>query len=234
MGRRILTPAVAELLGTFGFMLLGGSAVLAVQSPWTPLAFGPAIGAMIYLFAPSSGAHFNPAVTMSLAANHCFPLRRAPGYIAAHLLGATGAAAALHLLFTGGVGALRTAPAPGVPMEAALAAEIASTSLLALVILRASCRTVKRWDASLSIGGAVVAGILMAGPVSSASMNPARTLGPAFVLGQFDHLGVYLAGPLAGGLVAAALFRAMGLGKRCREALIHWSGEAPGEGQSGR
>lgn len=197
----------AELLGTFALTLVAaGSEVVAALSgdvDQTARAIAPAlvIMAMIYALGDVSGAHFNPAVTLAFALRGDFPWIRVPGYWFVQLLGAVLAAALLRLLF-GPVAHLgRTDPHYG--MTSALIIELVLTMLLVTVILGTATRAkVVGPSAALAVGGTIAFAGLFAGPVSGASLNPARSLGPALVAGDLGFSWIYVVGPIAGGLLA--------------------------------
>lgn len=201
----------AELLGTFAltFVAAGGDVIAAVSGRPTG---GPAqvvspallVMALIYSFGPISGAHFNPAVTLAFSLRGNFPWRRVPGYLLAQLAGAVLAAALLRVLFglAGHLGA--TLPRHGVTTS--LVMEIVLTSILVTVILATAANyKVVGHNAALAVGAAIALDGLFAAPISGASMNPARSLGPALVAARLDDVWVYLVGPFLGCLVAVGI-----------------------------
>ncbi len=174
------------------------------------LTFGMVVVSMIYTFGDVSGAHFNPAVSLAFAVAGRFPLKAVPAYIAAQCSGALSASALLAWLIPrhGSLGA--TLPS-GTPLQS-LAFEMVLTLILMLVILSVSTgASEKGITAGLAIGCTVGLEAMFAGPICGASMNPARSLGPALISGMLDHLWVYLAGPFLGALLAVPLCRV------CRE-----------------
>ena len=209
MGRRY----AAEMIGTFGIVFapaaLAGSSRLAggasglSASAW---ASGLAVAAMVYALGHISAAHFNPSVTLGFAAAGRFPWRYVPGYWIAQCCGASAAAGIVVWLFGRGCGA--QIPAAG-PMVRDLAVEAAITFQLMLVII--SVATDPRVNGAvpgLAIGFAVTVGVLIGGPLTGGSMNPARSLGPALFAGgaAISHLWIYFAGPAAGALLAARMY----------------------------
>jgi len=206
-----LRPELAEAVGTFALVLAGCGAIMAdvaiagvaVSHVGVALAFGFTIAVMVYAVGHVSGAHFNPAITLGFCAAGHFPWRRAPGYVAAQLAGAAGAAGVLAWMLgpVADVGA--TVPAAELPLSAALGAEALATALLAFVIAAvATDDRVPEAAGGLAIGLAVAIGALFAGPLTGGSMNPARTLGPALVSGTWTAAWVYLAAPAAGSVLA--------------------------------
>lgn len=218
---------LAELVGTFIFTLSGTATVLAVHAlshttaGFTPVddiaisvAFALGVVAAVYTAFPVSGAHINPAVTVALAVTREFPWRQVPPYVLFQLLG--GLLAALMNWFMFG-GTLRktlilgsTHPGTGVPWWRATLTEFVITALLMIVIMATAVyrRSVGRGTASgLAIGLWVGAAIFFALPVSGASLNPARTIGPDIVAVQFPYWWVYLLGPITGAAFGAALWK---------------------------
>jgi aquaporin Z len=206
-GRRLFS----ELLGTFFLVLVavgggmvnarfGGNAV-----PYTARAVAPAlmVAATILFMGTVSGAHLNPAVTVAFAVRGNFPWKRVPAYIAAQLVGAIGATLVLWALLGKQGSAGLTLPGQGVSTVTAMAWELVLTTGLVSVILgTASGAQQIGAFAAIGVGSYIALAGLWGSPVSGASMNPARSLGPALVLGDWTAWWAYLAGPLAGAAVA--------------------------------
>lgn len=206
--RRLL----AELGGTFFLVLVAAGAgvvdavshgqvgrVAAVVAP------GVLVLAMIYTIGETSGAHLNPAVTVAFAARGHFPWGRVPGYLVAQVAGAAAAAGVLRAMFgtAGGLGA--TVPGPGIGAVTAVVTEgLLTLGLMSVILATASGPRNVGHNAAIAVGGYVALAGLWASPVSGASMNPARSLGPALVSGRLSDIWIYLAGPLAGALLAVA------------------------------
>lgn len=208
--------AAAEALGTYALLVAGCGAIVvnaetgALGHVGIALTFGLVIGAMVASTGHVSGAHLNPAVTLSFALIRHFPLREIPAYIAAQLAGAGLGAATLLLLF-GDVASLGATVPTGCPWRA-LGVEILATAMLMFVINAVATDTRALGEfAALAIGGAVALGALWAGPISGASMNPARSLGPALASGTWDQHWVYWLGPIAGALLGAGLYQVLKL-----------------------
>jgi aquaporin Z len=203
----------AELFGTFLLVLAGAGAVVvgavshgAISRQAAVAAPGLTVMAVILFMGAASGAHLNPAVTLGFSLRSDFPWRRAPGYVLAQLAGATLACLFLRAVF-GRVGMLgATVPGPGIkPWQAALI-ELALTVGLVSTILGTASRAQNVGPLSaVAVGGYIVLAGLWSSPVSGASMNPARSFGPDLVLGRFDDLWVYLAGPLGGAVIAVGI-----------------------------
>ncbi|MEG3439745.1 aquaporin [Pannus brasiliensis CCIBt3594] len=207
--RRLL----AELFGTFALTLVaaGGDVIEsttghALGHVAKTVAPGLMVMATIYTVGEISGAHINPAVTLAFAIRRDFPWKRIPGYWGAQLLGAIGAAFFLKTLFgnTARLGATRLGPGLSAPVGFWM--EVVLTVLLITVILgTAEQHRLVGPNAAIAVGSTVALDGLFAGPVSGASMNPARSLGPALVSGHLEQIWIYLLGPVAGALLAVIL-----------------------------
>jgi aquaporin Z len=198
----------SELLGTFALVLAaaGGGLLHAegkISLAAAVVAPGLTVTAIILFMGAISGAHLNPAVSLAFALRGDFPWRRVPGYIIIQLVGATLACLFLRWVF-GNVEHLgATLPGPGYKNWQALLMEIVLTLILVSVILgTASAAQNVGAIAALGVGGYVALAGLWAAPVSGVSMNPARSFGPALVSGDWTSYWVYVAGPLAGALLA--------------------------------
>jgi len=194
-----LRAHVAEFLGTF-VLVFAGCGAIAVASRYSginhigvALAFGLAVAVMIYALGHISGAHLNPAVSVGFALGRHFPWRLVASYSTAQILGPD---ADLGVTTPSGT------DFQSVAWEAVL------TFVLMLVVTAVATDTRAVGEAAaLAIGGAVCLGALVGGPVSGASMNPARSIGPALVSGDLTSLWVYIVGPIAGAAAAAAVYR---------------------------
>ncbi len=206
---------VAECVGTFGIVFapvaLSGSGHLAggdgslMAAAWVS---GLAVLSMIYALGHISAAHFNPAVTLGFAAAGRFPRRYVLPYWLAQFAGAVLAAGAAALLFGPGHGT----HAPQVGWPHAVGTEAALTFLLMLVIIAvATDRRANGAIPGLAIGLTVVFDVLIGGPATGGSMNPARSLGPALFAGgaALTHFWIYVVGPALGAAAAAKLYEAI-------------------------
>ncbi|CAN5721390.1 hypothetical protein BH11PLA1_BH11PLA1_11780 [soil metagenome] len=208
---------LAELIGTFALVFAGCGAICANQLEGgavghvgIALTFGLVIMAMIYAFGDISGAHFNPAVTIGFVAARKMALDRAALYIAAQVLGAVAAAGLLYVLLMppapGVLGLGVNMPAANVLEWKAVVLEIVMTFFLMLVIFAVSSGSKEKGlMAGIAIGGVITLDILFGGTLSGASLNPARSIGPALVMMRFEHLWIYIVGPIAGALAAVPL-----------------------------
>lgn len=201
----------SELVGTFALVFAGTGAIVinhvsggAITHPGIALTFGLIVLAMIYTFGDVSGAHFNPAVTTAFAVARRFPWRDVPGFIVAQILGALAASALLRFLFPTDVLLGATLPAGGATQSFVL--ECVLTFLLMLVILSVSTGAKEKGiTAGIAIGSVIALEAMFAGPISGASMNPARSLSPAVVSGHLEYLWLYLTAPVLGALLATPL-----------------------------
>jgi aquaporin Z len=198
----------SELLGTFFLVLVAaGGGILhgegQISLAAAVVAPGLMVMAIILFMGAVSGAHLNPAVSVAFALRRDFPWKRVPGYIIIQLLGAALACLFLDAVF-GNIQHLgATLPGPGYENWQALLMEFVLTLGLVSVILgTASAAQNVGAIAALGVGGYIALAGLWSAPVSGASMNPARSFGPALVSGDFTSYWVYVLGPLAGALAA--------------------------------
>jgi aquaporin Z len=225
-GRRLFS----ELLGTFLLVLVavGGGMVNARFGghavPYGALVVAPAlmVMAIILFMGTVSGAHLNPAVSVAFAARGDFPWRRVPAYIVAQFVGACLATLLLWALIGKQGSAGLTLPGSGISTTTALLWELVLTTGLVSVILGTASGAQQIGPiAALGVGGYIALAGLWGSPVSGASMNPARSLGPALVLGDWTSWWAYLVGPVAGALIAvgfAYILRGRGGGRSGRAA----------------
>ena len=202
---------LAEFLGTFILVFAGTGAIVINQSTGgvighagIALVFGLVVLAMIYTFGDVSGAHLNPAVTLGFAAAGRFSGKDIPGYIAAQLGGAFAASGMLKLLFPFHPTLGATLPAGGATQSFVL--EVVLTAILMLVILSVSTGAKEKGvTAGIAIGAVIALEAMFAGPICGASMNPARSLAPAIVSGNFQHLWLYPVATILGAMIAVPL-----------------------------
>jgi MIP family channel proteins len=208
-----LRRCAAEFLGTFLLVFAGPGAVVidevsggGVGSLGIGLSFGLAVMVAIYAVGHLSGAHINPAVTVAFALTRHFPWSLVPAYVVSQLLGAC-AASAVSLALFGDVADLGATVPSGSAQQAVLL-EIVLTLFLMFVIsaVATDVRAVGQ-AAAIAIGGYVALAATFAGPIAGASMNPARSFGPALLSDTWIHWWVYWAGPMAGAALGALLYR---------------------------
>ena len=220
----------SELFGTFllvtvavgGGMVnarFGGNAIPAAAQAVAP---GLMVTAVILFMGAVSGAHLNPAVTIAFAIRGNFPWRRVPSYILVQLIGAVLATLLLKGLVGSHGAAGLTVPGPGVSTGTALLWEaLLTTGLVSVILGTASGAQQLGPVAAFGVGSYIVLAGLFSGPMSGASMNPARSLGPDLVLGIWTSWWAYLVGPLIGGGIAcgiAFILRGPGGGLRGTQA----------------
>ena len=203
----------SEVFGTFLLVVVAaGGPIVDLRShgqvPMDAQVVAPGLMVMgiIYFMGMVSGAHLNPAVTLSFAARGNFPWKRVPGYVAAQLAGAISASLLLRALF-GNVAHLgATLSGRGFSAGTAVVVEALLTLGLVSVILgtASGARNVGA-NAALAVGAYIVLAGLWAAPVSGASMNPARSFGPQLVGGDWKDWWVYVVGPLIGGALAVGV-----------------------------
>ncbi len=204
--------AGAEGVGTYALVTAGCGAIMVDATTGTlthvgvALTFGLIIMVMIAATGHLSGAHFNPAVTVAFALTRHFPWRDVPLYIGSQVLGAVGGGLTLRLLL--GPEAHLGATLPRASTGQALGVEILLTAVLMFVITAVATDTRAVGQlAALAIGGTVALDALWGGPLSGASMNPARSFGPALVAGIWQDQWVYWLGPLIGASLGAGLYQ---------------------------
>ncbi|TAN30114.1 MAG: hypothetical protein EPN30_01310 [Actinomycetota bacterium] len=200
----------SEFVGTFFLVLVasGAPTVAAVGAgsigrSAAVTAPGLMVLAIILFMGTVSGAHLNPVVSIAFAMRKDFPWRRVPGYIVVQALGAVLAGWFLYAMF-GKVGMLgATLPGKGVTdLQAFLMEAVLTLGLVSTILGTASKAQNVGTMSAVGVGSYIVLAGLWASPISGASMNPARSFGPAVVLGDYSHLWVYMAGPLAGAVLA--------------------------------
>lgn len=204
---RLRQRCAAEFFGTFCLVFAGTGAIIvndingALTHGGVALTFGLIVLAMIYAVGDISGAHLNPAVTLGFWAARRFPAREVLPYIGAQGTAALMASATLRFLFAGHPHLGATTPAGAASQSFVL--EVILTWLLMVVILSVSTGAKEKGiTAGIAVGAVIGLEATFAGPISGASMNPARSLGPALVSGQMAGLWIYLLAPTIGALLA--------------------------------
>jgi len=204
---------VAEFVGTFLLVFAGPGAVVinevsggGVGSLGIGLSFGLAVMAAIYSVGHVSGAHINPAVTVAFALTRHFPWSLVPAYVLSQLLGACAASGVLLALFGDAAHLGATIPS-GSTLQAALLEMFLTLFLMFVISAVATDVRVVGQAAAIAIGGYVALAATFAGPIAGASMNPARSFGPALLSGTWTGQWAYWAGPFAGAILGALLYR---------------------------
>lgn len=210
--------ALAEGIATFMLVFAGCGAIVADTLTFgglgfvgVGLVFGLVIMVMIYATGHLSGAHINPAVTVAFVLTRHFPVRDAVAYVAAQVAGATAGALVLLAVWPDTPAALgATVPAVDVSALSAFVYELILTAALMFVITAVATDTrAQGAAAAIAIGGTVGLDALFGGPVTGASMNPARSFGPALIGSRWDHHWVYWVGPILGGALAGLVYNAV-------------------------
>lgn len=206
-----LRKYLSEFTGTFVLVFCGTGAIIVneitkgmITHPGVSITFGLVVSVMIFALGDISGSHLNPAVTLAFAFFKKFPMGLILPYLVSQILGALLASVSLRMLFPENILLGATLPA-GSQMQS-FVLECILTAILVLVIFNVSTgEKEKGITAAIAIGSIVALEALFAGPVSGASMNPARSLAPALVSGQIKCLWIYLTAPVLGALIGAFL-----------------------------
>ena len=200
---------IAELIGTFALVFCGTGAIVidtvtegaAIGHIGVAITFGLIVMAMIYALGNVSGAHINPAVTMAFALTDRFDRSRLVGYVIAQLIGALVASGCLYLIFDAPATMGETLPFGSWYQSFVL--EIILTYLLMLVILFVSQNTAVTEFTGVAVGATVLLEAMFAGPITGASMNPARSIAPAIFAGDLSGLWIYILAPIVGAALAS-------------------------------
>jgi MIP family channel proteins len=214
--------AGAEAIAAFALVFAGCGAIVAdsrydgaLGTVGVGIVFGLVIMVMVYATGHLSGAHINPAVTIAFTVTRHFPARDAIAYVGAQVAGATAGALTLLAVWTDKPAHLG-ATLPSIGVGSAAVYELVLTAFLMFVIMAVATDTrAVGAAAAIAIGGTVGLDALFGGPVTGASMNPARSLGPALVSWQWHDLWIYLVGPIAGAALGAFAYQLV-RGERAR------------------
>jgi MIP family channel proteins len=212
---------IAEFIGTFALVFVGAGSVVVQGLNGSPglvgigLAHGIILLSMIYSLAAVSGAHFNPAITVTMLASRRIEAAKALGYVVSQLLGASAAGFALLLLFPAATSAQIYGFPQEVPMVFGIAIEAILTFFLVLAVYgTAVSKKAPQGVFGLAIGGTILADIMMGGSLTGAAMNPARAFGPALASGMLSNQLIYWIGPIVGALVAGFVCEYLFMEKR--------------------
>jgi aquaporin NIP len=206
---------ISESIGTFALVFCGTGAIIinettkgVITHVGIAITFGLIIMSMIYALGEKSGAHLNPAVTIAFAVNGNFPARQVLPYILSQCTGAFIASLVLKVLFPDS--ALLGATIPSGSDMQSLVLEFILTFLLMFVIINVATGSKEQGlFAGMAIGSVVLLEAMFAGPVSGASMNPARSLAPAVVAGALSQLWIYIVAPVTGAIAAVYIQKLM-------------------------
>jgi len=211
----ILKKFIAELVGTFALVFCGTGAIIineasggSVTHVGIAITFGLIVLAMIYAFGNTSGAHINPAVTLAFWLAKKFPTTHLAPYLIAQLVGAILASIVLKVLFP--QNELLGATLPANTAMQSFILEIILTFFLMLVIFQVAMGDkTQEMMAGIVIGAVVLLEALFAGPISGASMNPARSIAPALISGHLTHLWIYILAPIIGASMSILVWKAI-------------------------
>ena len=214
MAPSLARRAAAEAFAAFALVFAGCGAIVSdsvndgiLGAVGVSLVFGLVIMAMIYATGHLSGAHINPAVTLAFAVTRHFPAGEAIAYVGAQLCGAALGALALLAVWPDAPAGLG-ATVPSVGIGSAVAYELLMTAFLMFVIMAVATDTrAVGAAAAIAIGGTVGLDALFGGAITGASMNPARSFGPALASGEWTDFWVYCAGPIAGAALGAFAYQ---------------------------
>ncbi|MBL4587378.1 MAG: MIP family channel protein [Flavobacteriales bacterium] len=219
----MLRKLLAEFLGTFGLVFAGCGIVvvndvaggivghLGISTVW-----GLIVMTMVYSFGDVSGAHINPAVSIAFWLSGRFPLKELGPYIVAQSVGSITASGLLFYLFPTNEYYGTTLVSDTIMQSFVM--EIVITFLLMLIIIMVATGSKEVGIlAGVAIGAAVAIFALLAGPITGASMNPARSLGPALVSGHLENLWLYFAAPIIGAALAVPVSNVLKGGKSVSE-----------------
>jgi len=218
MANHLLRRAIAEAMATFSLVMVGCGAIVVNQQTsdlghvGVAAAFGLVVMVMVAATGHISGAHLNPAVTIAFAVTRHFPVREVPVYVIAQIAGALSAALMLGLIFglADGLGAT----IPSGSLWQSLGLEVLLTAALMFVITAVATDTKAQGQlAAIMIGATVGVNALWAGPISGASMNPARSFAPALVTGEWTSQWIYWVGPIIGAILGALAYQLIREGK---------------------
>ncbi|MBA0871315.1 hypothetical protein Goshw_024167 [Gossypium schwendimanii] len=204
---------MAEVLGTYFLIFAGCAAVVVnvnnekvVSLPGISIVWGLAVMVLVYSLGHISGAHFNPAVTIAFATCKRFPLKQVPAYVFAQVIGSTLAAGTLRLLFSGPHDVFAGTSPQGSDLQAFGIEFIITFYLMFIISGVATDNRAIGELAGLAIGATVLINVMFAGPITGASMNPARSLGPAIVSNHYKGIWIYLMSPTLGAVSGAWVY----------------------------
>jgi aquaporin NIP len=235
---RSVAAYAAEGIGTFllvfficGVLSVGNAGVLQLDLAGLGMLHALTLGVLVYALAASSGAHFNPAITVAQLAIRQIRARDAAAYVVFQLAGGALAGLLVLLLFhhagasvNYGATAINAKVVPhGSPWLGLLDEAIGTFILMWAVMAVAVNPRGEKHFAGLVIGGALGLAVMVFGPATGAGLNPARWLGPALASGSYPDFWIYIAGPVAGALAAALAYRALVLARQTNTTLMEVS-----------
>ncbi|KAG2684962.1 hypothetical protein I3843_10G096500 [Carya illinoinensis] len=177
-----------------------------VTQPGISIVWGLSVMVLVYSVGHISGAHFNPAVTIAFATCKRFPWKQVPAYVFAQVLGSTMASGTLRLIFNGHQNFFAGTLPSGSEVQSFVLEFIITFYLMFVISGVATDNRAIGELAGLAVGSTVLLNVMLAGPISGASMNPARSLGPAFVHNEYRGIWVYIVGPILGAVSGALVY----------------------------
>jgi aquaporin NIP len=224
----MLKRLLAECMGTFALVFCGTGAIIVNQEsggivthPGIAMVFGLVVMVMILSFGHISGAHINPAVSIALSIAGRFKKSIVIPYILAQVAGALMASLCLHFLFPGNVLLGSTIPR-GSPMQSFILEMILTFILMFVILTSTAKKDHSLLGPALAIGGTIGMEALFAGPICGASMNPARSIGPAIISKHYQSIWIYIIAPLTGAVLGSlvfGIFNDIGFIKKSGEAI---------------
>ncbi|KAL4627250.1 hypothetical protein ACB092_05G155100 [Castanea dentata] len=204
---------IAEAVGTYFLIFAGCAAVVVnldkdkvVTMPGIAIVWGLAVTVLVYSVGHISGAHFNPAVTIAFATCKRFPAKQVPAYIAAQVLGSTLASGTLRLLFQGQQNHFAGTLPAGSNMQSFVIEFIITFYLMFVISGVATDNRAIGELGGLAVGSTVLLNVMFSGPITGASMNPARSLGPAIVHSEYRGIWIYMVAPILGAISGAWVY----------------------------
>lgn len=211
----MLRRLLAECLGTFALVFCGTGAIIVNQEsagivthPGIAMVFGLVVMVMILSFGHISGAHINPAVSIALCIAGRFKKSNVIPYMLAQVAGAIMASLCLHFLFPQNVLLGSTFPR-GSPLQSFLLEMILTFLLMVVILTSTAKKDHSLLGPALAIGGTIGMEALFAGPICGASMNPARSIGPAVIAHHYQSIWIYILAPLAGAVLGSIVYGAI-------------------------
>ncbi|KAL8113129.1 aquaporin NIP1-1-like [Apium graveolens] len=208
-----MQKVIAEMLGTY-FVIFAGEAAVTVNLaksnvvtlPGISIVWGLAVMVMVYSVGHISGAHFNPAVTIAFATCKRFPWKEVTPYIFAQVSGSTLASGTLRLIFNGKQDEFSGTLPSGSELQSFVLEFVITFYLMFVISGVATDNRAIGELAGLAVGATIVVNVMIAGPISGASMNPARSLGPAIVSSIYRGIWIYMVAPIAGAIAGAWVY----------------------------
>ncbi|KAI9127191.1 hypothetical protein K1719_001750 [Acacia pycnantha] len=208
-----LQKLVAEFAGTYFLIFAGQAAVVVdkdydnqVTHPGISIVWGLVVMVLVYAVGHISGAHFNPAVTLGFASTKRFPLKQVPAYVSVQIVASTLASGTLRLIFQGSRDNFPGTLVSGTYLQGFVVEFIITFYLMFVISGVATDNRAIGELAGLAVGSTVLLNVMFAGPVTGASMSPARSLGPAIVWNEYKGIWVYMTAPVAGAVAGAWVY----------------------------